>query len=57
MEYGIVGLIILILDIFAVVTILGSGAPVGNKVLWIVLIVVLPVIGFVLWWLLGRKAS
>ena len=52
---GIVGLIILILDIWAIVTIVQGGGKTERKVLWIVLILVLPVIGLVLWLLLGRK--
>jgi hypothetical protein len=56
-DYGnIVGLIILILDIWAVVTIVQGGGPVERKVLWIVLILVLPVIGLVLWLLIARRA-
>lgn len=53
---GIVGLIILILDVWAIVTILGSGSRTENKVLWIVLIILLPIIGLILWLLLGRKS-
>lgn len=44
-EYGgILGLIILIADIWAVINILGSGASTGSKVLWIVLVLVLSLI-------------
>ena len=53
---GIVGLIILILDIWAIVTIIQGGGPTDRKVLWIVVILVLPVIGLVLWLLLARRA-
>jgi hypothetical protein len=51
--YSIGGLIVLVLDIWAVVNILQSGASSGEKVLWILLIVVLPLIGFVIWLLAG----
>ncbi len=51
--YGVGGLIVLILDIWALVSILQSGASPGEKVLWIVLIVVLPLIGFIIWFLAG----
>ncbi len=54
--YGIVGLIIFILDIIALVSVLSSSASVGNKVLWVLLILFLPVIGMVLYFLLGRSA-
>lgn len=53
---GLLGLIILALDIWAIVKILGSGAGAGAKALWIVLILVLPVVGLLLWLALGPKA-
>ena len=52
---GILGLIVLILDIWAIVKTLGSSAGTGAKVLWIVIILVLPVLGLILWLLLGPK--
>jgi Phospholipase_D-nuclease N-terminal len=55
-EYGgLLGLIILALDIWAIVTILKGGGPAGNKVLWILLILILPVIGLIIWLLAGRS--
>jgi hypothetical protein len=53
--YGIVGLVILILDIWAIVTIINSGRDFGTKVLWILLILILPVIGLIAWLLMGRR--
>ena len=53
--YGIPGLIILVLDIWAIITVLQSALSPGAKVLWIVVIVVLPVFGLVLWLLLGAR--
>ncbi|WP_018700518.1 PLDc N-terminal domain-containing protein [Amorphus coralli] len=50
---GIIGLIILALDIYAIVKIIGSGASAGAKVLWILIILFLPLIGLILWWLFG----
>lgn len=57
-EYGgIIGLIILALDIWAFVNILQSGASTGSKVIWILLILFLPMVGFIIWLLAGpRKA-
>lgn len=51
---GIIGLIILILDIIAIIEIIGSGKSTGEKVLWIVVILLLPLIGLILYYLLGR---
>lgn len=53
---GLFGLIILILDIWAIVNIIGSNSSTGNKVLWIVLILILPLVGLILWLLLGQRA-
>lgn len=54
---GIVGLIVLILDIWAIVDVLGSGKTAGYKVLWILLVLLLPLIGMILYFLVGRSAS
>lgn len=55
---GILGLIILIFDIYAIIKIVGSGASTGGKVIWILVILFLPVIGLILWLLFGpSKAS
>jgi hypothetical protein len=54
---GLIGLIILIADIWAIVNVLGSPASTGSKVLWVVIILVLPVIGLVLWLLMGPRKS
>ena len=52
---GIFGLIILVLDIWAIINILGSGASTGAKVLWILLVVILPVLGLIIWLLAGPR--
>ena len=52
---GIVALIVLILDIIALVDILKSSMDTGSKALWIILILILPVIGMVLYFLMGKK--
>ena len=52
---GLLGLVILILDIWAIVRIVESSASTGSKVLWSVVILVLPLIGLIIWWLAGPK--
>jgi len=54
---GIFGLLILIADIWAIVNIAQSGASTGNKVLWIVLVLILPLVGLILWFLLGPRTG
>ena len=52
---GIIGLIVLVLDIIAIVDALKSSMDTGKKALWIILILILPVIGMVLYFLIGKK--
>lgn len=54
---GIGGLILLVLDIWAIVSILGSRASTGAKVLWTLLVVILPLVGFIIWLIAGPRAS
>lgn len=57
-EYGgVIGLIVLALDVWAFINILQSGTGTGGKVLWTLLILFLPIVGFIIWLLAGpRKA-
>jgi len=52
---GLLGLLILIADIWALVHVLGSTASVGAKVLWSLLILIFPVVGFVIWLIFGPR--
>ena len=52
---GLLGLVILILDVWAIVRVFGSSASTGTKVLWIVVILLLPVLGLILWAVMGPK--
>ena len=52
---GIFGLILLILIVWAIVKTLDTNASTGKKVLWIVLLLVLPLLGLILWFFFGPK--
>lgn len=54
---GLIGLIVLILDIVAIISVLGGSGSVEHKLLWTVLILVLPVLGMILYFLLGRSGA
>jgi hypothetical protein len=54
---GLLGLLILIADIWALVHVLGSTASVGAKVVWSLLILIFPVVGFLIWLVFGRRAA
>ena len=54
---GLLGFIILILDVWAIVKTVGSSASTGGKVFWIVLILILPVLGFIIWFFAGPRTN
>ncbi len=53
MFYGVGGILLLILDIFAILQVMQSSMSGGNKLLWIVLILLLPLVGPILWFTVG----
>jgi hypothetical protein len=54
---SLVGVVILLLDIFAIVSVLIGNSGALRKVIWIVLILLLPVVGMVLYFLIGRSPA
>ncbi|WP_232295642.1 PLD nuclease N-terminal domain-containing protein [Pseudorhodobacter aquimaris] len=53
---GIGGLIVLVLDIWALMAIAGSNASMGRKVLWALLVIFAPILGFIIWFFFGPRA-
>ncbi|PTU73386.1 PLDc N-terminal domain-containing protein [Pseudomonas mangrovi] len=53
---GLFSLIILVLDIWAILNVIRSSAGTGAKVLWILLIVILPLVGLIIWALMGPRS-
>lgn len=51
------GLIVLVADIWAIINIAQSSASTGKKVLWIVLVLVLPVVGVIVWFFIGPRGG
>lgn len=52
---GFFGLLLLVANVWAIVKTVQSGASTGAKVLWIVLILILPLLGLIIWLLAGPK--
>jgi hypothetical protein len=52
---SILGLLVLIFDVWAIINITQSSVSTGSKVFWIVLILLLPVIGLVIYALMGPE--
>lgn len=57
MEYGVFGLLILILDLYAIYQTLTSTASTAAKVIWTLLILFLPVLGFIAWLVAGPRGG
>ena len=51
--YSVIGVLILILDIFAVIKIIQSSATGTEKILWILCVLLFPVAGMIIWFFAG----
>ena len=52
---GILGVLVLIGDVWALINILQSSAANDKKLLWVVVVVLLPLLGLILWYFLGPR--
>lgn len=52
---GLLGLVVLILDIMAIIELVNSSRPNEEKILWVVIILLLPLLGLILYYLIGKK--
>ena len=57
MEFGLLGLIILIADIYAIYQVLTSASSTAKKVIWTLVILILPVLGFIAWLIAGPRGG
>ena len=55
MEYGIIGLLVLVANIYAIYQVITSGASTLAKVLWTLGILIFPVLGLIVWFFAGPK--
>ncbi len=53
--HGVIGIIILILDIWAWVNIIQSQRGIFEKILWFLIVFILPVLGFLIWLMAGPR--
>jgi hypothetical protein len=54
---GLWGILVLVADIWAIINIVQSAASTSRKVLWTLLVIVLPVIGFIIWLFAGPRTA
>lgn len=52
---GLIKIAILFADVWAILKTFQSMAPTGTKALWIVIILMLPVLGVILWYFMGPR--
>ena len=52
---GLLGIVVLVLDIIAILDCVKSSKSSGQKALWVVIILVLPVVGLVAYHFIGKK--
>ena len=57
MLYTILGIIIFALDVWAIASVINTNESGTTKIIWILLIAVLPVVGLIIWWFAGPKAN
>ena len=57
MEYGILGLLVLIADIYAIYQVLTSGTSTAGKIGWTLGILIFPVVGFIVWLIAGPRGN
>lgn len=55
MDY-LIGIIILVAWILAIISIVGASKPAGWKLVWILIVLLLPLLGTILYFLIGKKS-
>jgi hypothetical protein len=53
--YNIIGLIILVLDLVAIIGVIGGRSSFERKALWTLLILFLPLLGMILYYAIGKS--
>jgi len=51
------GILVLVADIWAIISIYQSGASNEKKLIWIIAVVLLPLLGLILWYFLGPRVG
>ncbi|OLN94137.1 hypothetical protein CCHL11_07199 [Colletotrichum chlorophyti] len=54
---GILGFIVLVLDIIVFIEVLKSNRPVSHKVLWCLVVFLFPLVGMIIYWLFSNRAA
>lgn len=54
---GILAILVLVLDVLAIVQVWRSRIEIGRKVIWSLVIVLLPVVGLVMWFIAASHSG
>lgn len=54
---GLFGILVLAGDIWAILNIVQSSASTGKKLVWILVVLLLPLLGLILWYFLGPRSG
>lgn len=54
---GLLGLTILVLDVWAILSVLKSPMDTRKKIIWVLLILLFPLLGLLLWCLVGPRRN
>ena len=53
----IIGLVLLVLAVWAIANIINSSAEMGTKILWILIVLIFPLLGVIAWHFMGPKSA
>jgi hypothetical protein len=54
---ALLGIAILVLDIWAIVKIIGSSSSTASKVIWVLVVIFFPILGLIAWFVAGPKGG
>ena len=57
MTSSILGLLILVADIWAILNIVQSRESTGTKAVWVIVVLLLPLLGLIIWYFAGPKSA
>ncbi|WP_245999248.1 PLDc N-terminal domain-containing protein [Paracoccus methylarcula] len=56
MDY-VFGIIIFVLDVWAIAQVINTDEPMNKKILWIAIIAILPILGLIIWYFMGPRSN
>ena len=54
---GLIGIIIFALDVWAIAQIINSSAEKSSKIIWVIIVAILPVVGLIALYIAGPKSD